>query len=115
MPGRWIAALAAAAALSTVVAGAVRAVVTTPISCGDSITKSIVVANDLPCTGTALVINANGVTLNLNGHTLTGDGDDIGNGVEAQNFSNLTIENGTVTGFHYGILVFGTASKIKVI
>lgn len=51
---------------------------TTNITCGESITKSITVANDLTCAGNALSIDAQNVTVNLNGHTLTGNGTGTG-------------------------------------
>src|SRR5438552_3764087 len=47
---------------------------TTPISCGQLITVSIVVGNDLNCTGATngLVVGHSSITINLNGHTLAG-------------------------------------------
>ena len=70
--------LAAAAALvvlrpawATSAAPTLRAVV---VSCGQTITASIVVSNDLDdCPGYGLIVGANGITLDLGGHTIDGD------------------------------------------
>ena len=46
-----------------------------PVSCGDVITVDTVLTQDLTCgPGDALVIGANGITLDLGGHTITGPG-----------------------------------------
>jgi hypothetical protein len=45
------------------------------VSCGEIITKSTRVDNDLiNCPGDGLVIGADDITLDLNGHTIDGDG-----------------------------------------
>jgi parallel beta-helix repeat protein len=43
------------------------------VSCGSTLTKSTTLRTDLlRCTGTALVIGADGITVNLGGHTISG-------------------------------------------
>jgi len=47
----------------------------TTVTCGQVITQSIKVANDLTdCPGDGLVIGANNVKIDLHGHTIDGDG-----------------------------------------
>ena len=54
----------------------------TPITfCGQSVTTNAVLAQDLACTGHGITVNAPNVTVDLNGHTLTGDGGTLDNGV----------------------------------
>ncbi|HEV2592791.1 MAG TPA: right-handed parallel beta-helix repeat-containing protein [Gaiellaceae bacterium] len=94
--------------------GAVRAVATTQIACGDTVMKSIVAGNDLAgCSGVGLQIVAKNVTLNLNGHTISGDGSGGGNGIDDEGFDNLTVMNGSITGFESGI-VTTNGSKLNV-
>jgi parallel beta-helix repeat protein len=47
------------------------------VSCGEVITRDVTLQQDLSCPDDGLKIDTNGVTLNLNGHTITSnDGDD---------------------------------------
>jgi parallel beta-helix repeat protein len=83
----------------------------TAVSCGQTLKASVRLANDLvDCPGTGLLIGANGITVDLNGHTIAGtnaaksntgivDGDCGANGQTCKGHRNVTIENGTITGF----------------
>jgi parallel beta-helix repeat protein len=80
------------------------------LSCGDIITENITLTEDLHCENTwyALMIGANNITLNLNGHTLSGPGayPDDGvyiYGVEVNGRRNAKVINGTLRGFDFGI------------
>ena len=45
------------------------------VQCGDTITKSITLTSDIgPCSGNGLIIGADNINLNCNGHTITGVG-----------------------------------------
>jgi parallel beta-helix repeat protein len=80
--------------------------------CGQRITASFVLANDMTCTTDGFVINADNVTLDLGGHTITGPGmgpqtwpapqlDTVG--VRTGGHTNVTIRNGTISQFSTGI------------
>ena len=80
--------------------------------CGQGITADFVLANDLKCNGDAFVINADNVTLDLGGRTITGPGmgpqtwpqpqlDTVG--VRTGGHSGVTIRNGTISDFSTGI------------
>ena len=74
------------------------------LSCGDIITRDTVMTADLHCTSGyyALEIQANDVTLDMNGHTLSGSTDLAGIIIYSQN--NVSIKgNGAITGFWVGI------------
>jgi hypothetical protein len=62
-----------------------------------------------PCSGDGIVVDANSITINLNGKTLTGSGGDAG--VHEDGHSGVTITNGSVTNFFSGILVSGGSSN----
>jgi len=80
--------------------------------CGQRITADFVLANDLKCNGDAFVINADNVTLDLGGRTITGPGmgpqtwpqpqlDSVG--VRTGGHSGVTVRNGTISEFSTGI------------
>ncbi|GAB2931027.1 hypothetical protein GCM10027280_18310 [Micromonospora polyrhachis] len=83
---------------------------TTP-QCGDIITTSVTLTGDLQCVGNGLTVGAHGVTLDLNGHTISGSRTGIG--IIAADHNDLTIRGGTVTGFHREILL-GYARNLTV-
>src|SRR5262245_62001380 len=70
----------------------------TPITtCGQTVTTSAVLMQDLSCTGDGIVVGASKITIDLNGFVLTGDGgagdfgvDDLGS------FDNVAIKNGAL-------------------
>ena len=70
--------------------------------------------NDFEYTGTgkAIEITANDVVLDLNGHTISGPAvattPDFGtsaNGIVAVERKNVTVKNGTIKGFYYGVVL----------
>jgi parallel beta-helix repeat protein len=63
------------------------------------------VTRDLVSSGSAILIAANGVVLDLHGHTISGPGSaEFGfTGIAVQNASGVTIENGVLTGFYFAI------------
>jgi len=74
--------------------------------CG-TITKSIRLRKD--CLG-PMIIGADNVTVDLHGHTIRPGGlDDVDyrGGVEIFNRRGVTIKNGTIDGYDYGLLVIG--------
>jgi parallel beta-helix repeat protein len=90
----------------------------TTVACGQVITQSIKLANDLTnCPADGLVIGANNIKVDLHGHTIDGDGvnaatddgiDDTGG------FDNVTIEHGTIQQFAQGVNFVGvTNSKVE--
>ena len=78
-------------------------------SCGDTLMTNTTLSADLDCSayvGDALTIGKNGITLNLNGHTITGlTGDDGVDGVFIAQHKNVTVTNGTIEGFGVGVYV----------
>ena len=94
--------LAAAVTLGVALVPSGTAAQAVTVSCGQTITTSTTVANDLTnCPGDGLVIGAAGITLNLNGHTIDGSFAEVG--IRNDSFPNVTISNGTVNGFSDGI------------
>ncbi|MPZ65278.1 MAG: hypothetical protein GEU83_07070 [Pseudonocardiaceae bacterium] len=81
------------------------------VSCGDEITQDTTLTQDLgPCPGNGLIVTADNVTLDLNGHTITGPhGSDVQEqageavGINLRGVSGVTVQNGEVHNFDAGV------------
>ena len=72
------------------------------VSCGDVLTQSTLVTNDLSgCPGDGLVVGAPRIIVDLGGHTIDGTG--LGGGIRNDGHSEVTVRNGTVQEFDYGV------------
>jgi len=82
------------------------------VSCGQTLTKSTTLTNDLVnCPGTGLIIGADNITVNLNGHTI--DGTNNKSGIDNEKHANVKIVNGTITDFRAeGVNVFGARGNV---
>jgi len=88
----------------------------TTVSCGETLTKSTTLANDLiDCPVNGLVVGANGITIDLNGHTIDGtNARKPGTGGIANNaHPNVTIENGTITDFYFSGVGLGPRNVVR--
>src|SRR3954469_9103517 len=75
------------------------------VSCGDLVDHNITLHQDLDCSGSGtdgLIVGHDGITIDLNGHTITGPGN-AKNGIYSEAFDNLTIRDGTVKDFSVSI------------
>ena len=93
------------AGVATMLAGAsALGAPTTPISCGMIVTNSIKAGNDLNnCAGNGLLAGANGITIDLNRHTIDGSG--AGDGVTTNGHTGVNVTNGFVQEFNSGVHV----------
>ena len=77
-----------------------------PVRCGAVLTEDTVLDRDLVgCREDGLVIGADGITVDLNGHTVTGLGAAETAGVRNRGHDHVVIENGTVQDFGRGVLL----------
>ena len=93
-----------------------------PLSCGDTITVDTTLDADLlDCPSNGIVIGADDITLDLNGHTIDGDNRlvdpcpenefcDVG--VANDGHNGVTITGGTVKEFAFGVLLFSARRNI---
>jgi parallel beta-helix repeat protein len=97
------------------------------VHCDQTLTHSVKLANDLSnCPNNGLVVGADDVTVDLNGHTIDGDGEQVADcpgfpgpdcdaGVQnTGGYNGVTIEGGQLREFAYGVEVFGGASHNRV-
>jgi parallel beta-helix repeat protein len=108
--------LIAAFAVFTATSVAVGQEPPTGLECGDTITADTTLASDLTdCPSNGIVIGADGITLDLNGHTISGDGKPVRRcrreqicdvGVANDDHAGVTIRRGSVRGFAIGVGAF---------
>ena len=75
----------------------------TVVACGATITTDFKLGNDLVCPGDALFVNADDITVNLNGHSVTGLG--AGVGITVRMRHHVEIKGGYVAGFVTGMFI----------
>ena len=107
--------------LGSVAAGAPSIAQPAPV-CGDTITTDTTLYADLvDCPGHGIVIGADGITLDLNGHTIDGDGAlvdpcaDLRCDLGVDNLaghSGVTVVGGTVKEFGFGVAVGGAEDNL---
>ena len=79
-------------------------------ACGDVVTSDLTLENDLiGCPGDGLIVGASGITIDLNGHTISGIGTGIGVTVGRSFFDvdDVSVIGGVVRGFETGIWTGG--------
>ena len=105
--------LAVGVALGVVALAAPAAAAANP-ACGATLTSSVKLTSDMSCSGTALTVGKSGITINLNGHTITGSGYDNGYyGVYNDGYNKVTVENGTITDYEYDLYdEYTTGAKV---
>ena len=85
-----------------------------PLQCGTVVTASVRLAADLvDCPGSALIVGASGITIDLGGHTL--DGSLVAAGIDNNGaHDDVTIRRGTIRGFAQGIdILEGSGVTVK--
>jgi parallel beta-helix repeat protein len=79
------------------------------VTCGQTLTHDTTLDNDLACPDVGLFVGADGITIDLNGHTIEGNSAYPDVGVEDRaGYDRITIENGTIRHFTSGVLLSGS-------
>jgi hypothetical protein len=85
----------------------------TPIStCGQVVTTNAVLTQDLTCATDAIVVGASGITVDLHGHTLTGD--HVHDGISDDGYDHVRIKNGVLRGFYVGVYAVNGADSTNL-
>jgi parallel beta-helix repeat protein len=84
-------------------------------SCGQVITQNVILTSNLDCADSdGLIVNANDIVVDLNGHTISGPDTDSQEktsskvGIMVPNYNNVVVQDGTIQGFQAGILMTGS-------
>jgi parallel beta-helix repeat protein len=79
--------------------------------CGAYVTQDLTLQHDIyGCVDGGIIVAKSGVTVDLNGHTITGLGE--GDGIAAAGVTGVTIKNGSVTNFEAGLRLTGVQSSL---
>lgn len=78
--------------------------------CGSTVLDDLELDHDLVCTGTALVVGADGVKINLAGHTITGPGS--GAGVLIVGRQDVSVVGGRIENFTAGVQVNNSSGVV---
>jgi parallel beta-helix repeat protein len=78
--------------------------------CGATIVADLKLDQDLTCSGNGLTAGANGIRIDLNGHSLSGDGTGIG--IAVTDRSDVTIVGGTISNFAVGVRVIASTDVV---
>lgn len=83
-----------------------------PIGCGSVITQDTTLSTDIgPCPGEGVIVAASHITLDLNGHTVSGNPEVRVSpdkaGILLRQVTGVTVKNGTVEGFDAGVAIMG--------
>jgi parallel beta-helix repeat protein len=95
--------------LASLVAGAAQTANANDL-CGITIVENLTLDHDQTCTGNGLVVGADGITINLDGHTLAGLGSGVGIVVTGR--SGVVITGGTVRNFTIGVQLAGSTGIV---
>jgi hypothetical protein len=80
------------------------------VYCGAYVTQDVTLQHDIyGCVDGGIIVAKSGVTVDLNGHTITGLGE--GDGIAAAGVTGVTIKNGSVTNFEAGLHFTGVQSS----
>jgi parallel beta-helix repeat protein len=79
--------------------------------CGAYVTQNVTLQHDLyGCVEGGIIIGKSGVTVDLNGHTITGLGE--GDGIAAAGVTGVTVKNGSVVNFEAGLRLAGVSGSL---
>src|SRR3954451_5698854 len=85
------------------------------LSCGDFVTKNVTLKADLDCSAGdsgGLVVGSDGVTIDLNGHTIMGAGGAEGYlGIENEGYRKVTIKDGTIRAFQDDVFFYNVVNS----
>lgn len=85
------------------------------LNCGTTINEDTYLTNDLQfCTDNGLIIGSGNITLDCQGHKITGQGLAFSNGITLNGKTDVTIKNCVIENYHYGIkAVYGGRNKFS--
>jgi parallel beta helix pectate lyase-like protein len=82
------------------------------VSCGQVVTSDVILTESLTdCPTAGLLVGADGITIDLNGYTIAGQGLAGSVGVGAGERLGITIKNGHIRGFDLGISLYQTGGS----
>ena len=81
------------------------------LACGDVVVTDVVLEADLVGCSTGLVVGADNITIDLNGHTIDGQSTVTAAGIEAVGRSGVRMMNGRIRSFALGVFMLDTTES----
>ena len=82
---------------------------------GQPATTSVKLTTDLTCSGDGIVVGKDGITIDLNGHTVTGDRGPTDIGIKnLGGYVDVTVTGGVVEKFAVGVQGFNTSDRMQL-
>ena len=78
--------------------------------CGTTLMTNVKLEEDLTCSGDGLIVGADGITVDLNGHTIAGSG--AGVGITVRGRRGGVVKGGTLRGFVTGVMIAGSSGIV---
>ena len=78
--------------------------------CGATIVSNLKLDHDLTCAAAGLIVGADGIRINLNGHTIAGSGSGVG--IEVAGRTSVSISDGAISNFTAGVRVFESTGVV---
>lgn len=75
--------------------------------CGTTIVADVTLDQDLTCLAGGLIVGADGIMIDLHGHSITGAG--VGNGIAVNGRTGVSIVGGSVVNFFAGVLLINSS------
>jgi parallel beta-helix repeat protein len=112
----WSLAVACLSVLGLLVVQGAGSAFATHVGCGQSIAEDTTLDSDLlNCPADGVIIGADHITLDLNGHTIEGDGIDFVTntaGVKNVGHGDVTVEGGTIRSFARGVRIESASDNV---
>jgi parallel beta-helix repeat protein len=81
------------------------------VACGEVVVQDLVLQSDLTGCENGLVVGADDITIDLNGHSIEGQTTAGGAGIDSVDRSGVTVKNGRVSGFATGVRLAGASTS----
>jgi parallel beta-helix repeat protein len=78
--------------------------------CGATIAADLKLDHDVACQGNGPSVGADGIKIDLNGHTISGSG--IGNGIDVTSRTDVTISGGIIRNFFAGVRILNSTDIV---
>lgn len=83
-----------------------------PVACGQVLASSTTVGNDLAgCPGDGLVVGADSIVIDLDGHTISGS--HAGTGIDFGGHDDVVVRDGVIESFELGVLADGDRGVVR--
>jgi parallel beta-helix repeat protein len=78
--------------------------------CGTTIVEDLRLDHDITCAGNGLIVGADGIKIDLDGHTIAGSGSGVGIGVAGR--TDVSIKGGTIRNFFTGVQIVNSSGVV---